>query len=74
MNEEYVAISVAENHFSIHFSDEEFLNRLAESLPACKKRKRCINIPYGDEKSLHAVEECISDFLRIYYSEGNSSL
>ena len=34
MNEGYVAVSAAKNHFSIHFSDEEFLNHLAESLPA----------------------------------------
>ena len=64
MYEGYVAVSAAKNHFSIHFSDEEFLNRLAESLPACKKGKRCINIKYGDEQSLRAVEESISDFLK----------
>lgn len=74
MNEGYVAVSAAKNHFSIHFSDEEFLNRLAERLPTCKKGKRCINIKYGDEHSLYAVEECISDFLKIYRTEGNSSL
>ena len=74
MNEGYVAVSAAKNHFSIHFSDEEFLNRLAESLPACKKGKRCINIKYGDERSLYAVEERISDFLKIYRTEGNFSL
>lgn len=74
MNEGYVAVSAAKNHFSIHFSDEEFLNHLAESLPNCKKGKRCINIKYGDEKSLYAVEERISDFLKIYRSEGSSFL
>ena len=74
MNEGYVVVSAAKNHFSIHFSDEDFLNRLAESLPTCKKGKRCINIKYGDEKSLYAVEESISDFLKIYRSEGSSSL
>ena len=74
MYEGYVAISAAKAHFSIHISDEEFLNRLAESLPACKKGKRCINIKYGDEQSLRAVEESISDFLKIYRSEGSSSL
>ena len=73
MYEGYVAVSAAKNHFSIHFSDEEFLNRLAESLPACKKGKRCINIKYGDEQSLRAVEESISNFLKIYGSEGNLS-
>ena len=74
MYEGYVAISAAKAHFSIHFSDEEFLNRLAERLPTCKKGKRCINIKYGDEQSLYAVEECISDFLKSYRSEGSSSL
>lgn len=74
MYEGYVAISAAKAHFSIHFSDEEFLNRLSERLPACKKGKRCINIKYGDEKSLYAVEERISDFLKIYRSEESESL
>ena len=74
MYEGYVAVSAAKNHFSIHFSNEEFLNRLADSLPACKKGKRCINVLYGDEASLHAVEASISDFLKIYHFEGSSSL
>ena len=74
MDEGYVAISAARAHFSIHFSDEEFLNRLAERLPACKKGKRCINVLYGDEASLHAVEASIRDFLKIYHFEGSSSL
>ena len=74
MYEGYVAISAARAHFSIHFSDEEFLNRLAERLPACKKGKRCINVLYGDEASLHAVEASIRDFLKIYHFEGSSSL
>ncbi len=65
MSEGYVAVSAAKNHFSIHFSNEEFLNRLAESLPACKRGKRCINIKYGDEQSLHTVEESIGDFLKL---------
>ena len=73
MNEGYVAVSAAKNHFSIHFSDEEFLNHLSESLPNCKKGKRCINIKFGDEQSLRAVEESIRDFLKIYGSEGSSS-
>lgn len=74
MNEGYVAISAAKAHFSIHFSDKELLNRLADGLPDCKKGKRCNNIKYGDEQSFHAVEESISDFLRIYHSEGSSFL
>lgn len=74
MKDGYVAISAAKNHFSIHFSNEEFVNRLAESLPACKKGKRCINIKYGDELSLHRVEESIHDFLKLYHSEEGASL
>ncbi len=73
MRDGYVAVSAAKNHFSIHFSDEEFLNHLAESLPVCKKGKRCINIKYGDETSLRAVEASISDFLKLYRSGGSSS-
>lgn len=72
MNEGYVAVSAAKNHFSVHFSDEAFLNRLAERLPACKKGKRCINIKYGDEASLRAVEERIGDFLSLYRREGSA--
>ena len=73
MYEGYVAISAAKAHFSIHFSDEEFLNRLSDRLPACKKGKRCIKIKYGDEVSLHAVEKSIGDFLKLYHSEGSAS-
>ena len=73
MYEGYVAISAAKAHFSIHFSDEEFLNRLSDRLPACKKGTRCINIKYGDEVSLHAVEKSIGDFLKLYHSEGSAS-
>ena len=73
MYEGYVAVSAAKNHFSIHFSNEEFLDRLADSLPACKKGKRCINVLYGDEASLHAVEASIRDFLEIYHFEGGVS-
>lgn len=73
MYEGYVAVSAAKGHFSIHFSDEAFLNRLAESLPACKKGTRCINIKYGDYQSLHAVEERIDDFLNLYRREGSAS-
>lgn len=66
MKDGYVAISAAKNHFSIHLSDEKFVERLAETLPACKKGKRCINIKYGDDALLSAVEENIRDFLNSY--------
>lgn len=73
MNEGYVAVSAAKKHFSVHFSDEAFLNCLAEDLPACKKGKRCLNIKYGDEAILRAVEAAIRDFLKLYQVEGNAS-
>ena len=72
MNEGYVAVSAAKSHFSVHFSDEAFLNRLSESLPACKKGKRCINIKYGDESSLRAVEASIHAFMEICHFEGGA--
>lgn len=74
MKDGYVAISAAKNHFSVHFSDEKFVKRLAETLPACKKGKRCINIKYGDDASLSAVEENIRDFLNSYQEGRNSAL
>ena len=46
---------------------------VAEGLPACKKGKRCINIQYGNEASLRAVEEIIGDFLNLYRWEGSAS-
>lgn len=64
MKEGYIAISAAKNHFSIHFSDEDFVVRLAEMVPSCKKGKRCINIKYGDEKSFQIIKNNIRDFLQ----------
>ena len=74
MKDGYVAISAAKNHFSIHFSDEAFVEHLAENLPACKKGKRCINIKYGDDALFSAVKESIRDFLNSYHVERNSAL
>lgn len=74
MKDGYVAISAAKNHFSIHFSDEAFVERLAENLPACKKGKRCINIKYDDNALFSAVKERIRDFLSSYHVERNSAL
>lgn len=63
MREGYVAVSAAGNHFSIHFSDEEFLNNLAKRLPSCKTGKRCINIRYSDIHSYTVVQESLAEFL-----------
>ena len=64
MNEGYVAMSAAKSHFSIHFSDEEFVDHLAELLPSCKRGKQCINLKYGDEQALAIVKESIYNFLK----------
>ena len=69
MQDGYVGISAAKNHFSIHFSSEEFVDCLAELLPSCKRGKQCINIKYGDEQSLHVVKESINDFLKRYRAD-----
>ena len=62
MNDGYVAISGAENHVSIHFSNEEYVCRLSQKLPSCKTGRRCINIKYGDDTSFQFVKDCVKDF------------
>lgn len=64
MNEGYVAISAAKRHFSIHFSDEAFVQELAKRLTACKTGKRCVNIRYGDQTSFDMVKASLADFFR----------
>lgn len=65
MNEGYVGISAAKNHFSIHFSSDEFIIELAQKLPTCKTGRRCINIKYGDNESYRFIkEESIKEFLK----------
>ena len=64
MNEGYMAVSAAKGHFSIHFSDQEFVDHLAELLPFCKRGKQCINLKYGDEQALAIAKESIYDFLK----------
>ena len=73
MKEGYVAVSAAKNHFSIHFSDEAIVARLANSLPGCKRGKRCINIRYGDDASFMTVKKEISSFLKIMREKGDQA-
>lgn len=63
MNDGYIGVSAAKQHVSIHFSDEAFVEGLAEKLPSCKRGKRCINVKYGDDKSFEAVKESVSEFM-----------
>ena len=69
MNEGYIAVSAAKHHFSIHFLNEDFVCRLAKTLPLCKTGKRCINIKYGDENSFCIVKECAKEFMRTFLQE-----
>lgn len=63
MNEGYVAISAAKKHYSIHFSNEEFVSELGEQLVSCKTGKRCINIKYGDDEANQIVKNAVKEFL-----------
>ncbi len=63
MKEGYIGISTAKEHFSIHFSDEEFILGLKQKLIKCKFGKRCIKIKYNDDESFNIVKENIKDFL-----------
>lgn len=59
----YIGISAAAEHYSVHFSSEDTLQRLKEALPACKFGKRCINIRYSDEKSAEVVKQVVRDYI-----------
>lgn len=63
MNEGYIAISAAKNHFSIHFCDENFVLELGKKLPQCKTGKRCINIKYGDDNSFEVIKKSIPNII-----------
>lgn len=39
MNEGYIGISIAKKHFSIHFSNEEFVHKLSENVFIVKQGK-----------------------------------
>lgn len=69
MNEGFVGYSAAKGHFSIHFSDEDFVTRLGAELPSCKTGRRCINIKYGDEQTFEAVQEKAKEFLDALLSD-----
>lgn len=66
MKDGYVAFSVAKKHFTVHFSDEAFVALLQAQVPSCKRGKRCINIPYGDEAAFETVLANIRTFLQTF--------
>lgn len=66
MNEGYIGMSIAKKHFSIHFSNEEFVRNLDKKCINCKTGKRCINIPYHNEEAYDIVKESIKEFLSEY--------
>ncbi len=62
--EGYIGISAAKHHFSVHFSDQDLVQRVHEALPNCKRGKRCINIQYQDDRSFQVVLEYVKTFLK----------
>jgi len=62
MYDGYVAISAAKNHFSIHFHDEQYIEKLKTILPGCSFGKRCINIKYGDEPAFIKTKLTVNNY------------
>lgn len=60
------------------FETRQKLSCFAENVPFGPSTQeilsRCINIKYGDEPSLHRVEESIHNFLKLYHFEARASL
>lgn len=61
MNDGYVAISVAKQHYSIHFSDEDFVKNLSFQF---RCGKRCVNIPYDDKDKENLIREHVKEFVK----------
>ncbi len=61
MSDGYVAISVAKQHYTIHFSDEEFVKNLSS---AFKCGKRCAGISYGDKAKEKLIREYVKEFVK----------
>ena len=62
MYDGYVAVSAAKKHYSIHFYEESYINKLKDTLPQCTFGKRCINIKYGDENAVSIVKKNVSEY------------
>jgi len=63
MSEGYVAISVAKNYYTIHFSDEALVEKIAKE-KKYKCGKRCVNIPYGNSEGDLYIRDIVKAFVK----------
>lgn len=61
MKDGYIAISCATKHFSIHFSNEEYIIELINRYPSLKFGTRCANIKYSDTLGKAQIKEAIKE-------------
>lgn len=59
MKDGYLGISAAAKHYSVHFSNEMFIQQLQQEMPHLKFGKRCINIPYHDLSANEMIKQKI---------------
>lgn len=65
MNEGYIAVSAAKHHYTIHFSDEKFVQNIKHELHLSKAGKRSLPICYGDEKMWQIMKDKIRQFVEM---------
>lgn len=56
-NKQYIAFSVAKEHFSFHTIDFEMIEELKGLLPNAKFGKGCANVKYGDKAAIPILFE-----------------
>lgn len=56
-NKQYIAFSVAKEHFSFHTIDFEMIEELKGLLPKAKFGKGCANVKYGDKEAIPILFE-----------------
>ena len=62
MYDGYVGVSAAKKHYSVHFHDENYLQKMKKVLPNCSFGKRCINVRYGDDQTILVVKQNVKDY------------
>lgn len=65
MNEGYIAVSAAKHHYTIHFSDEKFVQNIKHELHLSKAGKRSLPIDYGNEKMWQIIKDKIIQFVEM---------